>query len=64
MKVTVKEVFIDKFTGQEYRVGDVIDIPDADRVADMVERKLVQCEEEVKKPATKKKKDDVKCSKK
>lgn len=67
MKVTVTEVFIDKYTGQEYRIGDVIDIPDAARVSDMVERKLVHVAEEIvkeKKPATKKKKDDEKCLKK
>lgn len=61
MKVVVKEVFIDKFDNSKvYEVGDVIDIPDNDRVADLTNGKLVEVaematDEKPKKTATKRK---------
>lgn len=45
MKVTVIEIFADKFTGEVYQVGDVINIKDQKRVDDLVERKLVKVED-------------------
>mgnify|MGYP003295534594 CR=1 FL=1 len=55
MKVEVKSSFIDKTDHvTELRVGQVIDIGDAERVADLVERGLVKkLEEEKPKPKTK-----------
>lgn len=48
MKVKVISVFQDKFTKQMYKVGDVIDFEDEDRVEDLVNRKLVEVPEEKK----------------
>lgn len=59
MKATVIEVFIDKYTQQVYKVGDIVDIADKDRLKDLTDRKLVRVAEEVAakhKPATKRKK--------
>lgn len=41
MKVTVTEVFIDKYTDEVYEIGQMIDISDDDRVTDLVNRGLV-----------------------
>ena len=42
MKATVIEVFIDKYTQQVYKVGDIVDIADKDRLKDLTDRKLVR----------------------
>ena len=48
MKVTVKTEFRDKFTSKLYKPGEVIDIKDKSRVEDLVERELVETDEEKK----------------
>lgn len=55
MKVEVRSSFIDKTDHvTEYAVGQIIDIDNAERVADLVERGLVKKFEEAKpKPRTK-----------
>lgn len=50
MKAVVKEIFQDKFTKEHYQVGDVIDVADAKRIADLEERGLIEVKEE--KPVT------------
>lgn len=48
MKVSVTEVFIDKYTGEVYEVGQMLNLDDEDRVADLVNRGLVKKLEEKK----------------
>lgn len=55
MKISVKTVFVDKYTGTQYRVGDVVEIADADRVKDIVARGLAEVVE-TETPAPKKSK--------
>lgn len=58
MKISVKTVFVDKYTGVQYRVGDVVEIADADRVKDIVKRGLAEAvETEIPKPRKTKKKE-------
>ena len=52
MKVKVISIFRDKFTGKLYRGGEVLEIEDESRVADLVGRGLAVAVEE-KKEATK-----------
>lgn len=54
MKISVKTVFVDKFTGVQYRVGEILEIADEDRVKDIVSRGLGEVLTEIKKPAPKK----------
>ena len=42
MKVKVIDVFRDKFTGQLYNPGDILEIEDKARVEDLVNRQLVE----------------------
>lgn len=42
MKVKVIDVFRDKFTGQLYNPGDILEIEDKARVEDLVNRLLVE----------------------
>ena len=42
MKVKVISVFRDKFTGQFYNPGEVIEVSDESRVQDMENRKLAE----------------------
>lgn len=50
MRVTVKTEFRDKFTSKLYKPGEVIEIKDKSRVEDLVERELVETDEEKKEP--------------
>lgn len=58
MKVKVKSIFRDKFTGQYYNPGEVIEISDEARVEDLENRELAERIEvkvpEVKAPEEKK----------
>lgn len=47
MKVKVISVFRDKFTGQFYNPGEVIEVSDESRVQDMENRKLAERMKEV-----------------
>ena len=42
MKVKVIDVFRDRFTGQLYNPGDILEIEDKARVEDLVNRQLVE----------------------
>lgn len=53
MKVRVITEFIDKITREAHRVGEVLDLADKARVADLVDRHLVV---EIETPKPKKKK--------
>lgn len=64
MKATVIEVFIDALSGQQYAIGDVIDVSDSARLALMKEKKLVEVEEELVEVETDKPKKPTKTSKK
>lgn len=56
MKITVLKSFIDKVDNKtEYKIGQVLDITDADRVKDLVGRGLAQAEDEPKPKKTVKK---------
>lgn len=48
MKVRVTSIFRDKFTGQLYSPGELIEIEDEDRVEDLEDRKLAERVEEKK----------------
>ncbi|MBQ0113994.1 MAG: hypothetical protein KBT03_12765 [Bacteroidales bacterium] len=60
MKVTVKEVFQDKITGVVYQPGEIINVDDKDRIADMQKKNLIEVAVEkvaepiIKKTATRK----------
>ena len=54
MKVKVTSVFRDKFTGQYYEPGEVIEIEDEARVEDLEDRKLAERVKETKVPKEKK----------
>lgn len=59
MKATVIEIFQDKFTGEVYQKGTVINVDDKARLDDMVKRNLVEVAvekvaEPIKKTATRK----------
>lgn len=41
MKIIVKEVFIDKYTGKVYKVGESLNLDDAERIKDLESRGLV-----------------------
>lgn len=64
MKATVIEVFIDAITGQQYAIGDSIEVSDSARLALMREKKLVDVEEELVEVETDKPKKATKTSKK
>lgn len=53
MKATVVEVFIDKYTGVQYNVGEQVDF-DEERINDLTSRKLVKVETPKKRRTTKK----------
>lgn len=42
MKVKVKAPFVDKVTREFYKVGQMVEIEDASRVANLTDRKLVE----------------------
>lgn len=42
MKVLVTEVFVDKFTGEQYAPGTIINVDDESRVKDMEGRGLAK----------------------
>lgn len=53
MKLIVKEVFIDKFTEQVYKVGDCLDFDDKKRSEDLVKRGLAEILAESAEPVKK-----------
>lgn len=52
MKVKVIHVFRDKFTGQVYNTGEVLELEDSARVKDLADRCLVEVIEEKKEVKT------------
>lgn len=52
MKVKVIHVFRDKFTGQVYNTGEVLELEDSARVKDLADRRLVEVIEEKKEVKT------------
>lgn len=56
MKVRVKTEFLDKYTREPYAVGTILDLDDADRISDLVERELVTELEPAKVPEKPKRK--------
>lgn len=52
MKVKVIHVFRDKFTGQVYNAGEVLELEDSARVKDLADRRLVEVIEEKKEVKT------------
>lgn len=62
MKVKVKSIFRDKFTGQYYNPGEVIEISDESRVEDLENRKLAERIEEKKEAKAPEEKKEVKIS--
>lgn len=62
MKVKVKSIFRDKFTGQYYNPSEVIEISDESRVEDLENRKLAERIEEKKEVKAPEEKKEVKIS--
>lgn len=62
MKVKVKSIFRDKFTGKYYNPGEVIEIEDEARVDDLENRKLAERIEEKKEVKAPEEKKEVKIS--
>lgn len=52
MKVKVIHIFRDKFTGQVYNAGEVLELEDSARVKDLADRRLVEVIEEKKEVKT------------
>lgn len=52
MKVTVTEIYQDKYTLEHHQIGEVLDIKDSKRVDELVEAKVVKVMESSK-PAKK-----------
>lgn len=50
MKIKVIDIFRDKFTGEVYNPGAILDFEDETRVKDLSERKLAEVIEEKKAP--------------
>ena len=48
MKIKVIDIFRDKFTGEVYNLGTILDFEDETRVKDLSERKLAEVIEEKK----------------
>lgn len=42
MKVTVIEIYQDKFTGDHHQIGEVLDIKDTKRVEELVQANVVK----------------------
>lgn len=56
MKVTVIEIYQDKFTGNHHQIGEILDIKDSKRVDELVEAnvvKVVESSKPTKKATTK-----------
>lgn len=46
MTIKVTQVFIDKYTGKEYSIGDTLELDDEKRVNSLIARKLAEPVEE------------------
>lgn len=42
MKIEVKKGFRDKFTKESYKPGDIVELTDGERIADLVSRGLAE----------------------